>query len=147
MPHNQYLLNTRDIKFVIKEWLPMDKLLSLPAYNEYYGLDDIDNFLDVNFKICRDVLCPANKDADEIGCTFVGGNENAVITPDVYKNVYKTIQEAELGQQFGYRGDGKIPLAWYAPILEMQSAASAAIVMFWCLTQGATTVLQDYGTP
>ncbi len=146
MPHNQYLLNTRDIKFVIKEWLPMDKLLSLPAYSEYYGIDDIDNFLDVNFKICRDVLCPANKDADEIGCTFVGGEEHAVITPDVYKNVYKTIQEAELGQQFGYRGDGKIPLAWYAPILEMQSAASAAIVMFWCLTQGATTVLQDYGT-
>ncbi len=139
-------MNTRDIKFVIKEWLPMDKLLSLDAYKEYYGIDDIDNFLDVNFKVCRDVMCPANKDADEIGCTFVGGNEAAVITPDVYKSVYKTVQDAELGQQFGYRGDGKIPLAWYAPILEMQSAASAAIVMFWCLTQGATTVLQDYGT-
>ncbi|MGE5422664.1 MAG: acyl-CoA dehydrogenase N-terminal domain-containing protein, partial [Ignavibacteriales bacterium] len=53
MPHNQYLLNTRDIKFVVKEWLPMDKLLSLDAYKEYYGIDDIDNFLDVNNKVCR----------------------------------------------------------------------------------------------
>ena len=146
MPHNNYLLNTRDIKFVIKEWLPMDKLLTLDAYKEYYGIDDIDNFLDVNFKICRDVMCPANKDADEIGTTFVGGNEHAVVTPDIYKSVYKTVCDAELGPQFGFRGDGKIPLSWYAPILEMQSAASAAIVMFWCLTQGATTVLQDYGT-
>ncbi|MDD3365048.1 MAG: acyl-CoA dehydrogenase family protein, partial [Syntrophomonas sp.] len=146
MSHSNYLLNTRDIKFVIKEWLPMDKLLSLDAYKEYYGIDDIDNFLDVNFKICRDVMCPANKDADEIGCSFVGGDEKAVLTPDVYKTVYKTICDAELGPQFGFRGDGKIPLSWYAPILEMQSAASAGIVMFWCLTQGATTVLQDYGT-
>ena len=146
MPHNNYLLNMRDIKFVIKEWLDMDKLLSLDAYKEYYGIDDIDNFLDVNFKVCRDVICPANKDADEIGCTFVGGDEHAVETPAVYKDVYKTVCEAELGPQFGFRGDGKIPLAWYAPILEMQSAASASIVMFWCLTQGATTVLQEYGT-
>ena len=146
MPHSNYLLNTRDIKFVIKEWLDMPSLLSLDAYNEYYGIDDIDNFLDVNFKICRDVICPANKDADEMGCTFVGGNELAVLTPDSYKTVYKTVCEAELGPQFGFRGDGKIPLSWYAPILEMQSAASASIVMFWCLTQGATTVLQDYGT-
>ena len=54
--------------------------------------------------------------------------------------------DAELGPQFGFRGEGKIPLTWYAPILEMQSAASPSIVMFWCLTQGATTVLQEYGT-
>ncbi len=146
MPHNNYLLNTRDIKFVIKEWLDMQSLLSLDAYKEYYGIDDIDNFLDVNFKICRDVICPANKDADEIGATFVGGEEQAVLTPDSFKNVYKTVCEAELGPQFGYRGEGKIPLSWYAPILEMQSAASAGMVMFWCLTQGATTVLQDYAT-
>lgn len=146
MPHNNFLMNTRDIKFVIKEWLDMDKLLSLPAYSDYYGINDIDNFLDVNYKVCRDVICPANKDADEIGATFVGGNEHAVVTPDSFKTVYKTVCEAELGPQFGFRGDGKIPLSWYAPILEMQSAASAAIVMFWCLTQGATTVLQEYGT-
>lgn len=72
MPHNNFLMNLRDIKFVIKEWLPMDKLLSLDAYKDYYAIDDIDNFLDVNYKVCRDVMCPANKDADEIGATFVG---------------------------------------------------------------------------
>jgi len=146
LAHYNWLYQLRDIKFQIKEWLPMDKLLSLDAYKEYYGIDDIDNFLDVNFKVCRDVMCPANKEADEPGATFVGGNEHAVVTPDVFKTVYKTIQDAELGQQFGFRGDGKVPLAWYAPILEMQTAASPSIVMFWCLTQGATTVLQDYGT-
>ncbi|KUG05221.1 acyl-coa dehydrogenase [hydrocarbon metagenome] len=146
MPHYNWLYQMRDIKFQIKEWLDMKTLLSLDAYKEYYAIDDIDNFLDVNFKVCRDVMCPANKDADDPGATYVGGEEHAVVTPDSFKTVYKTIMDAELGPQFGFRGEGKIPLSWYAPILEMQSAASPSIVMFWCLTQGATTVLQDYGT-
>ncbi|MDH7498044.1 MAG: acyl-CoA dehydrogenase, partial [Syntrophomonadaceae bacterium] len=99
---------------------------------------------DVNYKVCRDVICPANKDADEIGMKYVGGNEQAVVSPDVYKTVYNTVMEAELGPQFGNRGEGKMPLAWYAPILEMQIAASPALPMFWCLTQGATTVIQKF---
>ncbi len=146
MAHNNWLYQTRDIMFQIKEWLGVEKLLSLDAYKDYYGMDDIDSFLDVNFKVCRDVMCPANKDADEPGAKFVGGNERAVVTPDSFKNVYKTVMDAELGPQFGYRGEGKIPLCWYAPILEMQSAASPSIVMFWCLTQGAITVLHEFAT-
>ena len=146
MAHYTWLYQTRDITFQIKEWLSMDKLLTLDAYKEFYGIDDIDNFLDVNNKVCRDLMCPANKDADEPGAKFVGGNEHAVVTPDSFKKVYKAVQDASVAQQFGFRGEGKIPLAWYAPILEMQTAASPSIVMFWCLTQGAITVLQEYGT-
>ena len=146
MAHSNWLYQTRDITFQIKEWLSMDKLLTLDAYKEFYGIDDIDNFLDVNNKVCRDLMCPANKDADEPGAKYVGGNEHAVVTPDSFKKGYKAVQEASVSQQFGFRGEGKIPLAWYAPILEMQTAASPSIVMFWCLTQGAITVLQEYGT-
>lgn len=147
MPHNNYLYQMRDIKFQIKEWLDMEKLLSYDAYKDYYGVDDIDSFLDVNFKVCRDVICPANKDSDEIGMKFVGGEEHAVVSPEVFKSAYDTVMDAGLGPQFGDRmSDGRMPLAWYAPILEMQSGASPAMVMLWCLTQGATTVLQFEGT-
>ncbi|MEN6463084.1 MAG: acyl-CoA dehydrogenase [Syntrophomonas sp.] len=147
MPHNNYLYQIRDIKFQTKEWLDMEKLLSLDAYKDYYGIDDFDAIADVNYKVCRDVICPANKDADEIGMKFVGGEEHAVESPDVFKTVYNTVMEAELGPQFGDRqSEYRMPLAWYAPILEMQSGASPAIVMLWCLTQGGTTVLQFEGT-
>jgi hypothetical protein len=143
MPHNNFLYQTRDIKFQIKEWLNIDKVLSLDAYKDYYGPDDFDAICDVNFKICRDVICPANKDSDEIGMKHVGGNERAVISPDSFKTVYNTVIEAGMGPGFGDRQvEGRMPLYWYAPILEMQTAASPAIVMLWCLTQGATTVLQ-----
>ncbi len=143
MPHNNFLYQTRDIKFQIKEWLDADKVLSLDAYKDYYGIDDFDAICDVNFKICRDVICPANKESDEIGMKHVGGDEKAVISPDIFKSVYNTVIDAGMGPGFGDRQvEGRMPLYWYAPILEMQTAASPAIVMLWCLTQGATTVLQ-----
>jgi alkylation response protein AidB-like acyl-CoA dehydrogenase len=143
LAHENYLYQTRDIKFTVKEWLDMEKLLSCDAYKDYYGVDDIDGFLEVNYKICRDVLCPANKEADDPGCKFVGGDTQAVITPDNFKNVYNTVCEAGLGPQFADRSaEGRMPLTWEAPILEMQSGASPSIVMFWCLTAGATTVIQ-----
>jgi hypothetical protein len=85
MAHNNWLYQTRDITFQIKEWLDMGKLLSLDAYKDFYGIDDIDNFLDVNNKVCRDLMCPANKDADEPGAKYVGGNEHAVVTPDSFR--------------------------------------------------------------
>jgi alkylation response protein AidB-like acyl-CoA dehydrogenase len=147
LPHNNYLYQTRDMKFQIKEWLDMEQLLASDGYKDYYGVDDIDSFMDVNAKICKDVLCPANKDADEIGMKYVGGNENAVVSPESFKQAYNTVVEAGLGPQFGDRqSEGKMPLCWYAPILEQQVGASPAIIMLWCLTQGATTVLQFEGT-
>jgi len=143
LAHENYLYQMRDIKFAVKEWLDMNKLLSCDAYKDYYGIDDIDAFLDVNFKVCRDVLCPANKEADDPGCKFVGGDTQAVITPEVFKNAYNTVCEAGLGPQFSDRSaEGRMPLVWEAPILEMQSGASPGIVMFWCLTAGACTVIQ-----
>jgi hypothetical protein len=51
----------------MKEWLDMDKLLSCDGYKDYYGADDIDAFLEVNAKISRDVICPANKDSMKSG--------------------------------------------------------------------------------
>ena len=99
--------------------------------------------METNAKICKDVICPANAEADEVGFKFVGGEEKAVVSPDSFKTVYNTVIEAGLGPQFGDRqSEGRMPLAWYAPILEQQSGASAGLVMMWCITQGATTVIQ-----
>lgn len=148
MPHNNYLYQTRDMKFQIKEWLDMDLLLSSDGYKENWTADYLDEMLDVNGRLCKNELCPANKDADEIGMKFVGGNEHAVVSPDSFKNAYDKIMEAGFGPQFGDRISAeKMPLTWYAPILEQQVGASPAIIMLWCLSQGASTVLQFEGTP
>ncbi|HEX3011811.1 MAG TPA: acyl-CoA dehydrogenase N-terminal domain-containing protein, partial [Syntrophomonadaceae bacterium] len=63
MSGTTFLYDLRDLKFVLKEWLDMDKLLSCPAYKDYYGLDDIDPIIDTTFKICRDEVAVINNDA------------------------------------------------------------------------------------
>jgi alkylation response protein AidB-like acyl-CoA dehydrogenase len=40
---NNFIYDTRDLKFVLKEWLDLDKLLGFEAYRDYYGKDDVDN--------------------------------------------------------------------------------------------------------
>ena len=130
MPSTNFLMNTRDIKFVIKEWLPMDKLLTLDAYKEYYGIDDIDNFLDVNYKICRDVIAPANAVADEVGATFVGGNEGAVVTR--FKTVYNC-SDAGWPSSSGPRRRQDTPVL-VCPILKC-SPLPRSHRQFWCSTQ------------
>jgi hypothetical protein len=34
MAANNFLFDTRDLKFILKEWLDLDKLLSLEPYRE-----------------------------------------------------------------------------------------------------------------
>lgn len=149
MPHTNYLYQMRDIKFQMKEWLDMDKLMSMPAYADMFEADDLDSFLDLNYSICKDQICPANGDADEIGWKYDSSNiEHAVSQTEAMQNAFHSVVDNGLGMQFGNRdteckyADMKMPLAWFAPILEMQSAASAGLVMNWCITQGATTIIQ-----
>ncbi|HHW62246.1 MAG TPA: acyl-CoA dehydrogenase [Syntrophomonadaceae bacterium] len=144
MAATNYLFDTRDVKFILKEWLDMEKLLSFPAYRDYYSLDDIDAFVDVAYKIARDVVAPVNEDADKIGAQFIDGK---VITPDSFKECYQTIMDAGFGPQIADREvEGRLPFAINAPLLEMFIAASAAFPTFWALTQGAAGVIQKHGS-
>ncbi|MGE5418453.1 MAG: acyl-CoA dehydrogenase [Acidobacteriota bacterium] len=145
MSATNFLFDTRDVKFILKEWLDLDKLLSYDTYKDYYSKDDVDSFIDVAYKIARDVLAPANDEADKIGAQFVDGK---VITPPSFKNAYKTVMEAELGPQIaGREVEGHLPMCMGAPISEMMIGASAAIVTYWGLTAGAAGVIQSHAAP
>jgi alkylation response protein AidB-like acyl-CoA dehydrogenase len=142
MSANNFLYDTRDQKFILKEWLDLDKLLSEDAYRDYYSKDDVDSFIDLAFKISRDVLAPANDEADKIGVKFENGQ---VITPDSFKNAYRTVVQAELASQIADReAEGRIPLCIYAPLLELMSAGCASIVPYWALSSGAAGVIQMF---
>ena len=68
-----YLFNHRDHQFIYKEWLDMEKLLSLDAYKDYYTLDDIDIYLDLAYKLAKEVLAPTNDDGDQLHAQLVDG--------------------------------------------------------------------------
>ena len=145
MSAGNFIYDVRDLQFILKEWLDMDKLLGLEAYRDYYSKDDFDSFIDVNYKICRDVIAPANVECDEIGVKFIDG---IPVTPEAVKKAYTTVMEAGLGPQNADReAEGRMPLILNAVIGEMQINASPAVTTYWGLTMGAGGVIQSFSTP
>ena len=145
MSAGNYIYDLRDLQFVLNEWLDMDKLLSWEAYRDYYSKDDLNSFLDVNQKICRDVMGPANAECDEIGVQLIDG---VVVTPPAVKKAYATVMEAGLGPQNADRElEGRLPLIVNAALGEMHINASPATTTYWGLTMGAGGVIQSFSTP
>ena len=85
MAHSNWLYQTRDIMFQIKE-CGVEK----PWARCVIGLrdDDIDSF-DVNLKVCYDG-CAYTKTPMN-GAKFAGGNEHAVTTPDSFRMFIKPL--------------------------------------------------------
>ncbi|NLT19540.1 MAG: acyl-CoA dehydrogenase [Syntrophomonadaceae bacterium] len=144
MPSTNFLFDTRELKFIIKEWLDTEKLLACDEYKDYYSVDDIDSFIDVAYKIARDVVGPANGDADTIGARFENGN---VYLPESVKQAYYTICEAGMGPSaFDYQAEGHAPRLFATCQNEMLTAASPCMVMYWGAGGAAADVIEKFGS-
>ena len=69
----KYSYNTRDIKFILNEWLPVDEILGFDKFKDYYSKDDFDTIIDQVRKIAADVIAPTAEDGDEIGVRYENG--------------------------------------------------------------------------
>jgi alkylation response protein AidB-like acyl-CoA dehydrogenase len=137
-----YLFNHRDHKFIYKEWLNMEKLFSFDTYKDYYTVDDIDTYLNLAFKLGKDVLAPTNDDGDKLHAQFADGK---VTTPPSFKAAYQKVMEAGLGPQSADREtEGKMPLSLHCSISETLLAANMALGIYWGLTAGAAGVIQKF---
>ena len=58
---SNFVYNTRDIKFILKEWLPTEEIFAYPKYDGYYSKDDIDMFIDQFYKIAAEVIFPPTR--------------------------------------------------------------------------------------
>ncbi|WP_425807719.1 acyl-CoA dehydrogenase [Desulfitobacterium sp. Sab5] len=144
MAGKTFLYDLRDLKFVLKEWLDMDKLLSFSAYSDYYSKEDIDPLFDTTYKICRDEIAKVNDDSDKIGVKFVDGK---VITPDSFKKAFKTINDSGLGASNADReAEGHLPITIVQGNYEMLLHACSPFTAFWGLSSGACSVIQQYGS-
>lgn len=143
MPATNYLFDMRELKFVAKEWLDTEKILATDEYKDYYSVDDFDSFIDVAYKIARDVVAPANGDADTIGAQFKDGN---VYLPESLKKAYYTIRDAGMGPSaFDYKEEGHIPRLFTACQNEIITAAAPCIVLYWVTGGPAADVIENYG--
>jgi alkylation response protein AidB-like acyl-CoA dehydrogenase len=130
-----YRAPVEDFRFLIHEFLEVEKHRDLPLYEDL-SPDLIDDILSNAGKFCEEVLHPLNQSGDEEGCHF----ENGVVrTPKGFKEAYKAYSEAGwggLGGPVEYGGAG-MPTLMTMILGEMGMGANQSLAMYPMLTAGA----------
>ena len=140
----EYKYNIRDLKFILKEWLPAEEVFALDRFKEYFSIDDVDPILTEGYKVAREVVSPINVEGDKNPVTF----ENGIVTnPPGYKEVFRFLQENGWGSSSEcVKVDGGMPLILYKAVAEMIAAACPAMGSNIKLTSGAANLILKFGT-
>ena len=147
MSATEYVVDIRDIKFVLFEQLKVhEELASIPRY-ESFDKDMYEAILDMARDLAENTVAPVNKVGDREGVKLDG--EGNVTTPACFKPAYQAIAEAGLiaastDAEFGGQG---IPHVIDVATHEMLSGAATAFNMYPGLTRAAANLLTWEGTP
>lgn len=138
------LMNTtRDQKFVLKEYLDLNKLFETDRFKDGYSLEDVDAILDSALKGAKEVVGPSCKDSDEIGCKYVDGK---VITPQSTKDAYFFINKnGYAGSNYDPDDESAMPMAMLWATYEYFIAANPSIGTLYQGTTGAAGLIRDFG--
>ena len=143
MASNFAYKNTRDFKFILKEWLDMGKVFSFDAFKDYYSVDDIDNILDQALKVAREVTAPSRDDNEGIQAQF---NEGKVTVPPSFKEVYWFLnQNGWGGSNEDEEAEGHLPQTLFRACTEYQIAANAGFMPYILATAGAASLIASFG--
>ncbi len=140
----EFKYNVRDLKFILKEWLPTEEVLACDRFKEYFGIEDVDPILTEAYKVAREVVSPINAEGDKNPVRFEDG---VVISPPGYKEVFQFLQKNGWGSSSEcIELDGGMPLVLYKACAEMIAAACPAMGSNIKLTSGAANLIIDFGT-
>jgi len=138
----KYAYNTRDIKFILKEWLPTAEVLGYDKYKDYYGVEDVDMIVDQVRKIAAEVLAPTAEDGENIGVIYKDGQ--TYIPPSFHK-VYRFIQDNGWGtSNMGHETEGALPTLLFGVVCEILAAANPAFMPYVGTASGAARMCQEY---
>jgi len=134
-----------DIRFVLKQQLKLPE--SWANFEGMEGVDDgtLDAVLAEAAKVCEEQVAPLNREADEKGCVFFGGE---VATPKGFKEAYDVFCEGGWGALGGnpeYGGMG-LPKGLVSAIDEMLQGSNMAFGLAPMLTAGACLAIDAHGS-
>jgi len=125
----------RDMLFLVNEWLGIDRITSLPGYEEV-DTDLIEAVLEEAGKFASSELLAINREGDEHGAVFENGN---VTTPPGFKEAYTQFIEAGwtgIDADPDHGGQG-LPKLLQTLIDEMLGATNVAFKLYTELSRGA----------
>jgi alkylation response protein AidB-like acyl-CoA dehydrogenase len=140
----EFKYDVRDLKFILKEWLPTEEVLACDRYRENFSMDDIDMLLNEGYKVAKEVVNPINAPGDKIGVKF----ENGVVTAvPGFKEAYQFLQQNGWGSSSEcINVETGMPLILYKACAEMNTAACPALTSCVKLTSGAANLILRFGT-
>jgi alkylation response protein AidB-like acyl-CoA dehydrogenase len=141
---SNFLYSTRDHKFILKEWLDLNKVFDSGRFKGGYSVDDIDSILENALKIAKEAIAPTAEDGDTIGAKYKDG---VVTTPESFKKAYWAIQENGLGSSNADHSDpSSMPLCIMGATNEYLAAANAALGPYAMATTGSSGLIRDFGS-
>jgi len=138
--------NTRDLEFIVQEWLPTDEIFSYPRFADYYSKDDVRAFLAPVLKMSKEVIEPTNDDGEKNPVRFENGR---VRTPPSYGPLFAKLQKEGWGtSNIDVSEDAMVmPHILHAMVWEMFMAANPTFAPYIILTSGAAGLIQSFGSP
>jgi butyryl-CoA dehydrogenase len=134
----------KDMLFLVDEWIGIDKLSSLPGYEEF-DRDILEAVLEEAGKFCSSEILPLNRDGDEHGAVFADGE---VTTPPGFKAAYQKFIEngwTSIDAEPGHGGQGLPKLVSFL-IDEMLGATNLAFKLYSELSHGVYHLLIGYAS-
>ncbi len=141
---SNFMNTTRDQKFILKEWLDMNKVFETERFKGGYSVDDLDFILDNALKGAKEMVAPGCADSDQIGLKFENGQ---VITPQSTKDGYFFIMNNGFGATNADPHDeSAMPQTVVWAINEYMIGANPSIGTLWLAGAGAAGLIEDFGS-
>lgn len=139
-----YLVNRRDVAFILKEQIHYETLADLPAFKDF-SAEMFDMVIEQGLKFAQQEIAPLNASGDREGCKFDG---KTVTTPKGYKEAYRKYAEngfIGIDVPTTYGGQG-FPVTITLPLAEFITGASVSFTMYPGLTRGAAHLIEVFGS-
>ena len=140
----EFRYDVRDLKFILKEWLPTGEVLECERFKGNFTLDDVDMLLNEGYKVSKEIVNPINAPGDKIGVKF----EKGVVTPvPGFREAYQFLQQNGWGSSSEcIKVETGMPLVLYKANAEINTAACPALTSCVKLTSGAANLILRFGT-
>jgi 3-(methylthio)propanoyl-CoA dehydrogenase len=89
MGTNFYNRDLRDLKFVLFEYLDINKILGYEKFKNF-SVEDLNMVIEEAYKVCRDVMGPTLQDGEQITAQFKQGK---VTVPPSFHECWKVMVE------------------------------------------------------
>lgn len=140
---SNFMQSSRDHKFILKEWLDLNKVLDTPRFKDGYSVDDMDFILDNALKGAREVIAPSCEESDKIGSKYEAGR---IITPPSSKTSYFFIQNNGLcSSNYNPHDPSAVPLCVLWSMLEYIIGANPSLGTLYLASGGASGLIEDFG--